>query len=250
MACAKKTASVSVLEHAFCVESEGHPVPAMLWRPAGTGSCFPPLVLLGHGGSGHKRSDRIVDLAHWFVQKARIAALAIDGPYHGDRLRQPLTAREYQARIAEEGAANVVERMKGDWRATIDAVTELRVAATDVLGFIGLSMGSRYGLPLAAELGDRLRCAVFGKFGLEQSLSLPRALDTADVTRRAADQVRARTLFHVQWDDEVFPRKGQFALFESLGSDDKRLIAYPGRHGETHPDAVSVWQEFVAAGLT
>jgi hypothetical protein len=174
--------------------------------------------------------------------------LAIDGPYHGDRVGESLAISEYQARVAAEGPANVVERMTNDWCATIEAVADLRLAATDALGYLGLSMGTRYGLPLAAVLSDRLRFAVFGKFGLQQT-SLPHALNTESATHEVAGHVRARTLFHVQSDDEVFPREGQFALFEFLGSKEKRLIAYPGRHSETHPTSVSVWRNFLATGL-
>jgi hypothetical protein len=140
--------------------------------------------------------------------------------------------------------------MRSDWCATIDAVDDLGYAATDVLGYFGLSMATRYGLPLAATLGGRLRCAVFGKFGLEQSPALPRALDTAELVRAAAGNVSARVLFHLQWDDEVFPRAGQLALFELLGSEDKQLIVYQGGHRDTPPDAVSAWRDFLAAGLT
>ena len=39
----------------------------------------------------------------------------------------------------------------------------------------------------------------------------------------------------MQWDDEVFPRNGQFELFDALASADKRLIARPGPHARTHP---------------
>jgi dienelactone hydrolase len=224
-------------EHSFTVSG----VPAVLWRPVGAAA---PLVLLGHGGSGNKRSDRNVALAQWFVEVAGLAALAIDGPFHGDR-----ADGDYQAHIAAEGAVNVVARMTGDWCAAIDAVADQGLAATDALGYIGLSMGTRYGLPLAAALGRTMRAVVVGKFGLETDV-MPPALDTSDELREAAAGVRAKTLFHVQWDDEIFPRAGQFELFELLASEDKRLLAFPGGHSETHADAIVVWREFVAAELS
>ena len=36
----------------------------------------------------------------------------------------------------------------------------------------------------------------------------------ADRLTADAGQVSAPTLLHVQWDDELFPRQGQFALFD------------------------------------
>jgi hypothetical protein len=50
----------------------------------------------------------------------------------------------------------------------------------------------------------------------------------------------------VQWDDEVFPRNGQFELFDALASADKRLIARPGPHARTHPDDQASWQDFIS----
>jgi hypothetical protein len=52
-------------------------------------------------------------------------------------------------------------------------------------------------------------------------------------------------LYHVQWDDEIFPRDGQFELFAAFASADKRLIARPGPHAGTHPDDETSWQDFI-----
>jgi hypothetical protein len=41
----------------------------------------------------------------------------------------------------------------------------------------------------------------------------------------AARAVSAPVLYHVQWDDAIFPRAGQFELFDALASADKRLSA-------------------------
>jgi hypothetical protein len=56
-------------------------------------------------------------------------------------------------------------------------------------------------------------------------------------------------LFHLQWDDEVFPRDGQLSLFDRLGSPDKQLIAFPGPHGASHPHAAAQWRDFLSHHL-
>jgi hypothetical protein len=53
-----------------------------------------------------------------------------------------------------------------------------------------------------------------------------------------AARVTVPVLFTLQWDDERFDRDGQIELYESLGSVDKRLHAYPGRHADDGPEAL------------
>lgn len=102
---------------------------------------------------------------------------------------------------------------------------------------------------MAAELGDRLRCAVFGKFGLRQCAAMDPGLDAPERVAADARRVTAPLLFHVQWQDEIFPRDGQLDLFDTLGSADRTLLAHTGTHAQTRPAASTAWRRFVADHL-
>jgi dienelactone hydrolase len=231
-----------VVERPFRLSRRAGAVPGVLWSP-GT-AATPPAVLLGHGGSGHKRSDRNVRMGRWLAATAGLAVVAIDGPYHGDRA-PAAAAVSYQQLIVDRGIDAVTAQMTEDWLETAGELAALELLDGTNVSVFGMSMGARFGLPVAAALGSRLRCAVFGKFGLRQSGVLHPGLDSPGLALAAARGICAAVLFHVQWDDAVFPRDGQLELFGALASDDKCLFARSGQHAETHPDDEAMWQEFI-----
>lgn len=201
-------------------------VPALVWLPAeGTGPR--PVVLVGHGAGGHKAAP-IVARAAGLVTGLGLAALSIDCPYHGDRTppaEAGLTAAQRRERLGLDGwrerNALAVPQAVADWRAALDAAQALDEVGTGPAGYLGLSLGARFGLPLVAA-ESRIAAAVLGLFGTAESGPV------AD----AARQVTVPVLFLVQWDDELYPRDGGLRLFDLLGSRDKTLHANPGRHLE------------------
>jgi dienelactone hydrolase len=200
---------------------------------------------MGHGGSGHKRADRQLLLGRYFAGVSQLAAVAIDGPFHGDRVATALEPHQYQERIAAIGVNKVIDGMIEDWSVTLEALSQLDTIHAERIAYIGLSMGTRFGLPYVAAAGSRLCCAVLGKYGMRAS----EALNMAPRFLQDAPRITVPVLFHVQWDDELFPRDGQFELFDLLGTHDKRLITFPGTHSAATPVAIHEWCEFITGHL-
>jgi dienelactone hydrolase len=227
------------------VNQAGHDVPAVLWRPLL--EVLPPVVLLAHGGSGCKTDEFIIRMAGLLLTRG-IAVLAIDAPFHGDRSVPGDGQRSYLDHMARQGMTEVCEETCADWAAALDAASGHAVDTTRV-GYVGLSMGSNFGFPLCAQLGDRLRCAVVGKLGLVVAGGYPSIVAGSDAVTGAAQRLTAPVLMHMQWDDEVFTRDGQLELFDLIGSSNKQLLARPGQHGLTHPEDEQSWVAFLARHL-
>ena len=226
----------------FLLRRRAGTVPGVLWSPPARAR--PPVVLLFHGGSGHKRSERVARMGRWLAS-AGLAAVAVDGPYHGDRVPAPVEPAAYQQLIADEGIERVTARMTADWLDAVAALAALGLADGAGVSVFGMSMGARFGLPAAAALGPRLRCAVLGKFGIRQAGPLHPGLCAPGLMTAAARAVSAPVLYHVQWDDQLFPRDGQFELFGALASPRKCLRARRGQHAQAGPGDEACWLEFI-----
>jgi len=49
----------------------------------------------------------------------------------------------------------------------------------------------------------------------------------------------------MNWDDELINRNSAFELFSLLGTSEKELRAYPGKHGEVSPAATEAGMQFL-----
>src|SRR5262249_6182057 len=129
-----------------------------------------------------------------------------------------------------------------DWRATLDALSTLRDVDSARVGYYGVSMGTMFGLPYVAS-DQRVRAAVLGKAGVAGASGQRSGVGTPFKT--FASKVTVPVLFMMQWDDERFERDGQLVLFDRLGTQDKRLHAYPGQHADNAPEAFEVAAAFL-----
>ncbi len=231
-----------VVDRGFALEVDGRRVPGVLWTPVGA-SGRRPLVLFGHGASRHKRVDHVVALAGALVRRHGFAAAAIDGPGHGDRradggLDRLKVFGEFPAEWSRPGST---DDMVADWKATLDALRDLEEVGDGPVGYWGLSMGTIYGLPfVAAE--PRVQAAVLGLMGLVGP--------TRDRLAEDARRLTCAVLFLQQWDDELFDREGVLALFDALGSLDKRLHAHPGNHAAVPEEEAVMSEQFLVRYLT
>jgi dienelactone hydrolase len=231
-----------VRERRFDVERAGRTIPGLLWTPA-DGESPRPLVLVGHGGSGSKREDYVVALARRLVRRRQLAVAAIDGPVHGDRRKNRASAPDVplldfaQAWSGDDG---LTDAMVADWRTTLDELQKLPDVGDGRTAWWGLSMGTILGLPfVAAE--PRINAAVLGLMGLTGPTRTRIASD--------APKVKCPVLFLMQWHDELFGRDTALALFDALGSLDKRLHANVGLHGEVPPEEFEQTEQFLSRHL-
>ena len=233
-----------VTERLFTVDD----VPGVVWAP--TEAVGPrPLVLLGHGGGGHKTAPPMVARARRYVTGNGFAVAAIDAPGWGGR-PIPAEYEPFNAEIEELTAAGkplgeafarrgvvAAELAIPEWKATIDALTELDwIGADGPVGYWGLSLGSAIGVPLVAA-EPRITAAVLGLMGHE-------------TLAEAAARITVPVEFVLQWDDELVPRDSGLSLFDAIGSAEKTLHANPGRHMDVPMFEVDSSELFFARHLT
>jgi dienelactone hydrolase len=237
-----RLAEHGVVERRFDVKGEDGAVPGIVWTPEDA-SGPRPLVLVGHGGTGHKRMPYVLALARRLVRHAGYAVAAIDGVAHGERVSPSSSG----AGVAGEGiprqfmadVAAAAETMVSDWTTTRRELQELDEIGDGPLGYWGLSMGTMFGAPFVAATPD-VRAAVLGLMG---------TFDDANPWTLAAPSITCPVLFLAQTDDELVPPERALALFRAIGSTDKRLHAPPGKHAAVPPEEVAASEAFFAQHL-
>ena len=234
--------SHGVTERRFDVDGAEGVVPGILWTPEGAEGSR-PLVLVGHGGGGHKRFPYVLSLARRLVRHAGYAVAAIDGVGHGERAGATLTREGADTAGIPKGfieqVAAASEQMTADWTATLHALRARPEVGDGPLGYWGLSMGTMLGLPFVAATPD-VRCAVLGLMG---------TFAQGNPWGIAASSITCPTLFLVQTDDELVPVGTALTLFRSIAAKDKRLHAHPGAHSAVPVEEIDASEAFFARHL-
>jgi dienelactone hydrolase len=224
----------------FRIEPPGaRPVTGALWLPPGPRPDT-PLVLCGHGASGDRYQAPIPALARRFTEEAGCALLSLDGPVHGLRQVGPGGRTAFFAEIQRPGC---IDDMVADWGLAIDAARAVLGGGGAQLAYFGLSMGSIFGIPLLATRSD-VAVATLGLLGSQGAVQHLGERLLADAAR-----IHCPVLFLMQLEDELFGRDGCLALFDALGSADKRLHANPGLHPEVPLEEIDFCFSFLRERL-
>jgi dienelactone hydrolase len=236
----EETVAKGVAERRFDLKVDDEVVPGIWWLPDGA-SGPRPTVLIGHGGTQHKRVPNVVSLARRLVRHLGYGAVAVDAPGHGDRITDPnmadLARRNLEARLAGDTSGKLArpemgpEQMKamaersargvGEWTAVLDDLVTQPEIGDGPFGYWGVSMGTAIGLPFVAQ-EPRIRAAVLGLAGLGR----PGQERFAEAARRLTVPI----LFVFQWDDELMARESGLELFDAIGSEEKTMHINPGGH--------------------
>jgi dienelactone hydrolase len=237
-----------VTRRSFEITVAGETVPAVIWAPEGAKGPR-PLVLMGHGGSQHKKTPTLSARARAYARHLGYAVLAIDAPGHGDRISREQAealAQDVGARVRGEVAAGwtperlrqMAERTRKavpEWQAALDAAQSFDfVGSGGPVGYWGVSMGTAIGVPFVAQ-EPRITAAVFGLAGLR-----PDATEMAAAARKIAIPVE----FVFQWEDAVAPRENGVALFDAFASKEKSMHINPGGHMDIPQFEGDSWERF------
>jgi pimeloyl-ACP methyl ester carboxylesterase len=237
-----------VTERGFTLAVGEETVPGIVWTPAERP--VRATVLIGHGGTQHKRTPGVLSLARRLARHLDYASVAIDAPGHGDRRKAPKSAC-CPTRCAD-APAMTPEQVKARWTRSqrrggrgSGRPRSIAIEKTDGIngpfGYWGVSMGTAIGLPFVAS-DTRFTAAVFGLAGVGNRPGSERLAE-------AAKKVIIPVLFLFQWDDELMEREHGLALYDAFGSAEKTMHINPGGHIQMPPFERDAVEAFYARHL-
>jgi dienelactone hydrolase len=232
-----ETVEKAVVERRFDLKVGTEVVPGIHWLPEEPAPSH-PTVLIGHGGTQHKRAPNVLALARALVRHLGVGAVALDAPEHGERVSDPEAASKARRGLEQRLGADSGSERRGvseswrsvmaaripghvrEWQALIDDLQTMPAWSAGPFGYWGLSMGTSHGLPLVAR-EPRIAAAVLG---------LNAVASADDPQASLAAKITVPVLFLLQSDDELMTRDAGIALWDALGSGQKTLHLNPGGH--------------------
>ncbi len=221
-----------VIERRFDLTVNGEIVPGIHWLPEAATAPH-PTVLIGHGGTQHKRVPNVLGLARKLVRHGEYGVVALDAPGHGDRMteeqkqeRAEVLARRQGDRLAAlserrvRAMSRVASQAVAEWKALLDDLATNPQWSNGPFGYWGVSMGTAFGVPLLAG-EPRIAAGVLGLGALREG---------NDEQREQAARITIPLLFLFQWDDELMTREGGLALWDAFGAKEKTAHINPGPH--------------------
>lgn len=211
--------------------------PLSVWRKPGVAA--KAIILVGHGGSQHRKGEFVKALARELLDRLPAYVVAIDGPVHGERLvGDEAGTRDAFVRLwlSEDGGAPA---MAADWAQALAAVRSLDGCTDLPVGYYGVSMGTAYGVPMIAG-EPAVRAAALGMWQAQ--------VGGTTHLLEAAPRVLCPVLFVHREADEFFSLEGARELFDLLGTSDKSFRLLPGPHEETL-DQIAMAADFLAERL-
>ena len=236
-----ETTEAGITEIRFDLEVNGVTVPGVIWVPEGAQGPR-PVVLFGHGGSQNKKADNIVRMARDLVTTEYYAAVAIDGPGHGDRVTPEAAAALRSDTEARRAAVRAIDTT-AEWQAVLTRVQELEYIGDGPVGYWGVSMGTRNGVPFVGN-DERVDAAILGLFGL-----FPEGTVVKEGFEAAARNIDIPLMFVFQWDDTLMTREDGMELFDVFGSSEKVMHVNPGGHVGIPVSERETWKPFFVSNL-
>lgn len=215
-----------------------------------------PALVIQHGLNSGKDDQRLAWLrAAWAGHG--FACVTIDAPLHGDRADSPLDVLALFAR--PYSGLHFVQQSVIDLRRLVDYLAERGDIARDRLAYVGFSMSTFLGVQfVAVEPRVRAACFAMGGAGLFHFL-----VSRAPEATRADQELVAQLVDPLHYAPRIAPRSVlqvngtadqtvPAALGHMLHSalrEPKRVIWYPGRHGELPEATVAEMRLFLQDAL-
>ena len=222
----KEEIANGIIERRFDLKVEDEVVPGIHWLPENPKEKI-PTILLGHGGTQHKRVVNILEMAQLYVTELGWAAVALDAPNHGERMTEEQRAAQREARAAGAtrpraaagaGLAGAAPKAVKEWKALIDDLQTNPAWADGPFGYWGVSMGCAFGMPLLAS-EPRITAAVLGLAGVRDETQLENA-----------KKITIPLMFLFQSEDQLMNIDSGLRLWKAFASEEKAFHMNPGGH--------------------